>query len=110
MMEVPYGHRATRFRGSPDFERLLREEVEGHSPQLSDRNSLTRSGRVMSEFKQETGDVLILGKDSHFAHRRLIANREIVSGTQEIRDGLRHAARPYVEQGIRVQELEYQPE
>jgi len=41
---------------------------------------------------------------------RLIADLGIVSGIRKLRDDLRHAARPYVEHGMRVQELEYQPD
>jgi hypothetical protein len=109
MMEVPWGHRATLFRGSPDFEHLLRQEFEGHFTPVREGNNLTRSERVLSEFKQETGNVLILGKDNNTL-MRLIADFGIVSGIRKLRDDLRHATRPYVEHGIRIQELEYQPE
>ncbi|KAH6668340.1 hypothetical protein B0J14DRAFT_600446 [Halenospora varia] len=79
--KVPFGQRATIYPGTADIEGVLQDEVTGKYIQRL---------QVASE---ERGKILVM-----------------VSGTGELRDQLRALVRPHLDHGVRLQELEFQPE
>ncbi|PVH68895.1 hypothetical protein DL98DRAFT_191735 [Cadophora sp. DSE1049] len=81
IVKVPFGKRATIYPGTADIEGILQDEVEGKCIQRL---------QVASE---KRGKILVM-----------------VSGTGELRDELRAFVRPHLDHGVRLQELEFQPE
>ncbi|PVH70391.1 cell surface metalloreductase [Cadophora sp. DSE1049] len=79
--KVPFGRRATIYPGTADLEGILQDEVTGKYIQK------------LHAVSEERGKILIMA-----------------SGSGALRDHLRSLVRPYLEDGVRLQELEFQPE
>lgn len=75
-----FGRRAKLFNGYPNLERILEEEREGKYIKKR-KNEIYRRGKILV----------------------------LISGTGELRDNVKALVRPYVTEGVRYIELEYQP-
>lgn len=86
-----------------DSERLVRREPESGKSKLK--------GKILSLSKERKkgGEMLVMGKTpSAVDHNDLLMDIE-VSGSQGIRDDLRRLARGYLNKGLRLLEIDYQP-
>lgn len=61
----------------------------------------------VQETEETRGKMLVMGKSSFLNATTLLTN--LVSATDKLRDHLRGLVRGYLDDGVRLQELEYQP-
>ena len=61
----------------------------------------------MQEAEEERGKMLVIGKPSFLNAATILTI--LVSATDKVRDHLRGLVRGYLDDGVRLQELEYQP-
>ena len=97
-MKVPFGKRATIYPGTADIEGILQDEVAGKYIQRL---------QVASE---KRGKILVMGREIHAAPWGEAELILVVSATGHLRDELRALVRPHLDHGVRLQELEFQPE
>ena len=61
----------------------------------------------MQEAEEERGKMLVMGKPLFLNAATILTI--LVSATDKVRDHLRGLVRGYLDDGVRLQELEYQP-
>jgi hypothetical protein len=93
--EVPFGKRAIVYRGLADLETILQEEATG------------KYIKRVQEESMEREDMLVMGEILRTTRVKLLTN--LVSVCDPLRDRLRDLIRGYLDNKIRLWELEYQP-
>ena len=90
MEEFSFGEHAAAYKGEPDLESIIKEEVESRNEDLG-----------------QDARLLVTGKTNFDGQYAILTSA--VSATNSLRDHLRRNVRDYVGQGVRLVELDYQP-
>ncbi|KFZ13859.1 hypothetical protein V501_03498 [Pseudogymnoascus sp. VKM F-4519 (FW-2642)] len=128
--KVPFGNRATMYPGSAPLEEIFLEEVSGSNIKtpgiLNADNSRRSSEKCEPSAPRAEGDIEFSGfsvstknnepgpsdleTGSFNKHLGTVKVLVTISGSGEMRDNLRKLVRNYLHVGVRLLELEYQPE
>lgn len=103
--------RAAFFVGAPDFESILKAEENGDFIRPIEGNDRVEYGDLAQQvrkFQSDKGKVLVLSKLTHTALVRVLTSIQ-ASGISQLRDKVRHLIGSYLQKGVKLKELDYQP-
>jgi hypothetical protein len=83
------------YPGTANVEEILQAELTG------------KYIKRVQETQEERGKMLVMGKTPYITNRQCL--QDVVSGTCKLRDHLRALVRTHLDDGVQLQELDFQP-